>query len=243
MRHAGFRFLLPYMAPYRWHLVLGTLYALIGAAASAFSPALLGRAIDDLLAGVRLESLAGYAAGLVVLATLLAIFRYLLRMLTGHIAAGITYRMNQDLFDRVLVFDQATLQSYGVGELLSRSSNDFIYIWRFYSAGFQMSMHALFLLAIGTTLMTLSSPMLAMLVVALLFISLGVQMVLGRVLERSFDRVQQQMARMSAFVQEHVSAMRMLAAYTQEGAMTAAFQRANEAYTRSNNITSGQLPV
>ena len=39
---------------------------------------------------------------------------------------------------------------------------------------------------------------------------------------------------MSAFVQEHVSAMRMLAAYTQEGAMTAAFQRANEAYTRSN---------
>jgi ATP-binding cassette subfamily B multidrug efflux pump len=120
-----------------------------------------------------------------VLATLLAIFRYLLRMLTGHIAAGITYRMNQDLFDRVLVFDQATLQSYGIGDLLSRSSNDFIYIWRFYSAGFQMSMHALFLLAIGTTLMTLSSPMLAMLVVALLFISLGVQMVLGRVLERS----------------------------------------------------------
>jgi ATP-binding cassette subfamily B protein len=128
MRHAGFRFLLPYMAPYRWHLVLGTFYALIGAAASAFSPALLGRAIDDLLAGVRLESLAGYAAGLVVLATLLAIFRYLLRMLTGHIAAGITYRMNQDLFDRVLVFDQATLQSYGIGDLLSRSSNDFTLI-------------------------------------------------------------------------------------------------------------------
>jgi ATP-binding cassette subfamily B multidrug efflux pump len=234
MRHAGFRFLLPYMAPYRWHLVLGTFYALIGAAASAFSPALLGRAIDDLLAGIRLESLAGYAAGLVVLATLLAIFRYLLRMLTGHIAAGITYRMNQDLFDRVLVFDQATLQSYGVGELLSRSSNDFIYIWRFYSAGFQMSMHALFLLAIGTTLMALTSPTLAVLVVALLFISLGAQVVLGRVLERSFDRVQQQIARLSAFVQEHVSAMRMLAAYTQEGAMTAAFQRANEAYTRSN---------
>jgi ATP-binding cassette subfamily B multidrug efflux pump len=106
-----------------------------------------------------------------------------------------------------------------------------------------MSMHALFLLAIGTTLMALTSPTLAVLVVALLFISLGAQVVLGRVLERSFDRVQQQMARLSAFVQEHVSAMRMLAAYTQEGAMTAAFQRANEAYTRSNNITSGQLPV
>ena len=54
----------------------------------------------------------------------------------------------------------------------------------------------------------------------------------------STDRVQQQMARLSANVQKHVSAMRMLAAYSQEGAMTAAFQRANEAYTQSNNIRS-----
>ncbi len=234
MKHSGLRFLLSYMAPYRWRLVLGTCYALVGAASSAFSPALLGRAIDEVLAGIRLEALVGYAAGLIGLATLLAICRYRLRMLTGHIAAGITYRMNQDLFDRMLRFDQATLQSYGVGELLSRSSNDFIYIWRFYSAGFQMSMHALFLLAIGTTLMALTSLTLAVLVVALLFISLGAQAVLGRVLERSFDHVQQQMARLSAFVQEHVSAIRMLAAYAQEGAMTAAFQRANESYTRSN---------
>ena len=75
MRYAGFRFLLPYMAPYRWYLVLGMFYALISAASSALSPAPPGRAIDDLLAGVRFEALAGYAAGLVVLATLLAIFR------------------------------------------------------------------------------------------------------------------------------------------------------------------------
>ncbi|MGB9751093.1 ABC transporter ATP-binding protein [Roseiflexus castenholzii] len=234
MKHSGLRFLLPYMAPYRRHLIVGTIYALISASASAFSPALLGRAIDDVLAGIRTDRLVWYAVGLIALATTLAVFRYLLRMLTGWIAVGVSYRMSQDLFDRVLLFDQATAQSYGVGDLLSRASNDFIYIWRFYSAGFQMSMHALFLLAIGTVLMALSSPLLAALVVALLFASLGVQVGLGRVLERAFDHVQQRMARLSAFAQEHLSAMRMLAAYAQERSVVAAFQQSNEAYVRSN---------
>jgi len=234
MKHIGLRFLLPYMRPYRGALALGTVYALIGAASSAFSPALLGRTIDELLAGVRAELLALYAAGLVALAASLAVFRYLLRMLTGRIAAGVSYRMSQDLFDRILLFDQATLQSYGTGELLSRASNDFIYIWRFYSAGFQMSMHAILLLAIGTTLMALTSPALALMVIALLFGSLLAQVVLGRVLERSFDRVQQEMAHLSAFAQEHLSAVRMLAAYAQERAMTAAFKHANDVYARSN---------
>ncbi len=234
MKRSGLRFLLPYMAPYRRHLVVGTLYALIGAAASAFSPALLGRAIDALLEGISFDLLVWYAAGLVILAATLAVFRYLLRMLTGQIAAGVSYRMSQDLFDRVVLFDQATIQSYGVGELLSRASNDFIYIWRFYSAGFQMSMHALFLLAIGTTLMGLTSPLLAGLVVALLFASLGAQVGFGHVLERAFDKVQQRMAHLSAFAQEHLSAMRMLAAYAQERQMVTAFQHRNDAYMRSN---------
>ncbi|HWQ13828.1 MAG TPA: ABC transporter ATP-binding protein [Roseiflexaceae bacterium] len=232
MRHTGLRFLLPYMRPYRRHLALGTLYALIGAAASAFSPALLGMAIDELLGGIRPEVLLLYAMGLVGLACALALFRYLLRMLTGTIAAGVSYRMSQDLFDRVLLFDRETMQSYGTGELLSRASNDFIYIWRFYSAGFQMSIHALLLLLIGTVLMALTSPPLAALVVALLALSLAAQVFLGRVLERAFDRVQAEMAHLSSFAQEHLSAARMLAAYAQEAPTVASFQRANEVYAR-----------
>jgi ATP-binding cassette, subfamily B, multidrug efflux pump len=232
MRHSGLRFLLPYMQPYRRHLLLGTLYALLGASASAFSPTLLGRAIDELLGGVRLEVLAYYALGLVGLACCLALFRYLLRMLTGEIAAGVSYQMSRDLFDRMLRFDRATMQAYGTGELLSRASNDFIYIWRFYSAGFQMSMHALLLLLIGTGLMALTSPPMAAMVVVLLALSLAVQVYFGRVLEHSFDKVQAEMAHLSAFAQEHLSAARMLTAYAQEAPTVAAFKRANDVYAR-----------
>lgn len=233
-QHTGLRFLLPYMRPYRRHLILGTIYAIIGAGASAYSPTLLGQAIDALLRGIDFQVLALYSLGLIGLTVTLSIFRFLLRMLTGEIAAGISYRMGQDLFDRILLFDQKTIQEYGTGELLSRAANDFIYIWRFYSAGFQMSIHALFLLAIGCTLMALTSPLLAGVVVVMLAISIAAQVYLGRVLEGSFEKVQQSIAHMSAYAQEHLSAARMLAVYAQEEQVVARFQRTNDDYARRN---------
>lgn len=234
MRESGLQFLLPYMRAYRGLLMLGTLYALIGAGAQAFSPTLLGWGVDALTRGVDNRTLALYALGLVGLAAVLAIFRYLLRMLTGEIAAGVSYRMSQDLFHRLLLFDRETRQQYGTGDLLSRATSDFIYIWRFYSAGFQMSIHALFLLLIGCGLMAVTSPGLAALVVVLLLISVAVQVRLAGILEYSFVRVQQELARLSGFVQEHLNAARMLTAYAQEQPVGAAFRAANQQYVQRN---------
>jgi ATP-binding cassette, subfamily B, multidrug efflux pump len=234
MRNTGLRFLLPYMRPYRGALLLGTLYAIIGASASAFSPTLLGWAIDELNGGVRMQVLAIYALGILALSCALALFRYLLRMLTGAIAAGVSYQMSQDMYARLLTFDQAALTQYGTGDLLSRGTSDFIYIWRFYSAGFQMSMHALLLLLIGSGLMALTSPLLAAVVVVMLAISVLAQVRLSRVLERSFDKVQQELAHLAAFAQEYLSAARMIAAYAQEQQAVTAFSRANDHYARRN---------
>lgn len=230
MRHQGLQFLLPYMRAYRGTLLLGTLYALIGSGASAFSPTLLGWGVDALTQGVQLNVLALYALGLIGLSLVVALFRYMLRMLTGSIAAGVTYSMSQDLFQRLLLFDQETRQRYGTGDLLSRATSDFIYIWRFYSAGFQMSIHALFLLFIGSALMARTSLALAVLVVVMLVVSIGIQLRLGRVLEGAFTRVQQEMAKISAFVQEHLNASRMLLAYAQEDATVASFRQTNQRY-------------
>ncbi len=234
MRDTGLRFLLPYMRRYRGLLLLGLLYGLIGAGASAFSPTLLGWAVDELLAGVRVPLLGLYALGLIGLAGTLAFFRYQLRMLSGQIAVGVSYQMSQDLFNTILALDQRALQQYGTGDLLSRATSDFIYIWRFYSAGFQMSVHALFLLGIGCALMALTSPLLASIVVVMLAVSIGVQVGLGRIVERAFDRVQHNLALVSAFAQEHLSAVRMLTAYSQEQAVVHAFRQLNEQYARQN---------
>lgn len=234
MQRQGLRFLLPYMRPYRNALIIGTLYAMIGAGASAFSPTLLGWGIDDLTKGIDPMKLALYAIGLIVLSIIVAILRYFLRMLTGDIAAGVSYRMSQDLYHRLLLFDYETRQKYGTGDLLSRATNDFIYIWRFYSAGFQMAMHSLFLLLIGASLMAVTSPALAALVVGMLAISIFAQMRLGGILERAFARVQAETAKISAFSQEHLNAVRMLTAYAQEKAVGDHFRDANKVFVQQS---------
>lgn len=234
MQQQGLRFLLPYMRPYSRQLLIGALYALIGAGAQAFSPMLLGYAVDSLTQGVQPRVLILYALGLVALAAVLAGFRYLLRMLMGYVAAGITYRLSADMFHRLLLFDKATREQYGTGDLLSRATSDFIYIWRFYSAGFQMSMHAFFLLLVGCALIALTSPLLAAIVMIMLITSVLVQVRLGRRMEQSFANVQAQMAKIAAFVEEHLGAARMLRAYAQETAVVSHFQRANQEYVRDN---------
>ncbi len=234
MQRQGLRFLLPYMRPYRNALIIGTFYAMIGAGASAFSPTLLGWGIDDLTDGIDAQKLALYAIGLIVLSIIVAVLRYLLRMLTGDIAAGVSYRMSQDLYHRLLLFDYETRQKYGTGDLLSRATNDFIYIWRFYSAGFQMAMHSLFLLLIGASLMAITSPALAALVVGMLAISILAQMRLGNILEQAFARVQAETGRLSAFSQEHLNAVRMLTAYAQEKAVGDHFRAANKLFVQKN---------
>ncbi|MEM7124909.1 MAG: ABC transporter ATP-binding protein [Chloroflexota bacterium] len=235
MEQQGLRFLLPYMRPYRRDLLLGTLYALISAGAQAFSPAILGFAVDNLQeGGVRLSVLAYYGIALILLAVAVAFFRYMLRMLTGRLAAGVTYRMSADLFHRLLLFDKETREQYGTGDLLSRATSDFIYIWRFYSAGFQMSVHALFLLLIGCVLIAWTSPMLAALVLSTLIASIFVQIRLGRRMEKTFSSVQEQMAHISGFVEEHLGAARMLRAYAQEKAVGKEFTNANKNYVRDN---------
>ena len=74
MNNSGLRFLLPYMKPYRRALLIGALYALISAGASAFSPFWLGMAIDSLTEGVDPTQLAIFAVGLIVLAVIVALF-------------------------------------------------------------------------------------------------------------------------------------------------------------------------
>ncbi len=247
MHKTGLSILLPYMRPYRGMLLMGTLFALIGAGASAFSPTWLGWGIDALNTGLTSSTLLTYAVGLVVLAVIVAFFRYQLRMLTGEIAAGITYNMSQDMFHRLLLFDKETRQKYGTGDLLSRGTSDFIYIWRFYSAGFQMSVHSLFLLLIGAGLMSLTSPLLSGLVVIMLVFSIALQIRLGRILEASFVRVQEEVGKLSAFVQEHLNAARMLTAYVQEDAVVDSFREINKNYVRRNlhfvNASSAISPI
>ena len=234
MKGSNLRYLWPYLANRPGWWIGCVMYALIGASASAFSPFVLGRAVDELQRGVRLPVLLAYALGLTGLAVTLAFFRYLLRMLTGQMAATVSYEMSRDLFARLLTLDRQTYADFGSGDILSRATSDFIYVWRFFSAGFQMMLHSLVLLVIGCVLMATASPLLGGIVFGFLCVTMVAQLRLGRVLAASFTIVQSEMARLSAFAQEHLTTVRMFKAYAQEPQVVGQFDEAINRYAQSN---------
>jgi ATP-binding cassette, subfamily B, multidrug efflux pump len=234
MRGSSIRYLWPYLRGRPKWLIGCVVYAVVGASASAFSPFLLGYAVDELKGGVRLPVLLAYVSGLLALAATLAVFRYLLRMLTGEMAATVSYEMSRDLFAKYLVLDQQTHADYGSGDLLSRATADFIYVWRFFSAGFQMMSHSLVLMVIGCVLMATASPLLAAIVFGFLSLTIISQVRFGRLLESSFRVVQSEMANLSAFAQEHLTTVRMIKAYAQERQVVHAFDAKLSNYTTSN---------
>ena len=59
-------------------------------------------------------------------------------------------------------------------------------------------------------------------------------MKLGSILERSFSRVQEEMAKLSAFVQEHLNAAPVLTAYRQETGRRPRFQAGQQSYVEHN---------
>jgi ATP-binding cassette subfamily B protein len=89
-------------------------------------------------------------------------------------------------------------------------------------------------MVIGCILMAIASPLLAAVVFGFLTITILAQVRLGRLLENSFNIVQQEMAHLSAFAQEHLTTVRMVKAYNQEQQVTSAFADSNERYAQSN---------
>jgi len=234
MKGSGIRYIWPYLARRRGWLFGCAVFALISGTSSAFGPFLLGRAVDELRRGVRLPVLIGYCVGILLLASTVALFRYLLRMLTGKIAATVSYEMSQDYFAQLLRLDQRNYAYFGRGDLLSRGTSDFIYVWRFFSAGFQMMANALVLLTVGIILMALASLELAAVVFVCLVAVLTAQLFMGPILEASFDRVQHDMGEVSSFAQEHLTTVRMIKAYGQETQAVRAFATTNDRYADSN---------
>jgi ATP-binding cassette subfamily B protein len=209
----------------------GTLYAALGAAAALAGPALLGRAVDDLVdGGVGTGALVAYGAGLVALSGTFALARYLLRMLGGEVAAGVSYGVAQDYLAHLLTLDRGTVRRFGEGDLLSRGTHDLIPVWKLFSAAFQMGLNAVFTVLASLALVAVLDPVLAAVAAGLLAAGVAAQLLVGRVLRRLAGQVQAAMASMAGFLEEHLRAAPTLAAHDQGGGAVRAFDGRNRAY-------------
>lgn len=224
-----------YVWPYRRLLILSVVLLPVVAVLEIAQPYLLKRAIDDHIAVGRL-------AGLDRLGIL-----YLLALVGQHAAAFAQIYFTQvigqlgmnDLRVRVHRHVMSLATSFfdrtPVGRLMTRLTNDVESLSEMFASGIVSllgdAVRLLFILAA----MFAIDWRLAVFSMAAVPVLLGIAAYFRRWVRDAFRDIRVRMARMNAFLQEHISGMKVVQAFAREDKVAADFDTINVGYKRANS--------
>ena len=227
---AGFARLIEYLWKYWRRYLLGGVCLVATTSLLMVVPWWIRGAIDVMERGDPHSQLGGYALWIALAAVAGGFLRGVSRSIIFNAGRNVEYDIRNDLFAHLEKLPLGYYQSQRTGDLMSRAVNDINAIrmllgpgflnlvntplYLVYAAVFMLAMNVRLTLAVGACLMLLA-------------------VVFGRFrgrIRRASLRVQRQMSRMSAHVQENLSGMHVVKAYVQAEPQTARFTDLNGEY-------------
>ena len=231
--------LFPYLVRYRHRFALGSVFLVLSTAITLLSPWVIKHAIDHLaarlgpdsvLAAAAGPSLAAYAAALVALALAGGACRFLMRRIIIGASREIELDLRNDLLRHLQRLPPAWFQANRTGDLMSRATNDLSAVRMLAGPAIMYTASTSITFVVALVLMLSLSPALTLLaLLPLPVVSVVVQRFGSAIYLRS-ERIQAQLAHMSAVVQEALAGVRVVRAYRREGVEIERFREANEEY-------------
>jgi ATP-binding cassette subfamily B protein len=230
----AFRRLLPFVLRYRKQFLLGLVCVVITTAIQLLSPWILKFAIDDLSAGLSRTKLATYASLLVGVACVGAVFRFLMRRIIIGASRDIEYDLRNAFFARLQEMPLGYYQARRTGDLMSRATNDLNAVRMMIGPSVMYSANTIIVFVVAIVLMASIDGRLTMIaLLPLPLVSISVWY-FGELIHRRFEAIQAQLSEMSAIIQEALSGVRVVRAYSQEAHEIARFSAANDEYVERN---------
>lgn len=227
------RRLLPYFLRYPRAYLVGFVCLLCSNLFATLGPRYVQHGIDAMVTrdGDAVRRAALWVFGLAVAGGAL---RFGMRYLLNGVSRRVETDLRDDLFGHLMGLSAPFFQQHPVGDLMARATNDLLAL--------RMVAGPAIMYLVDTTVRTV------MIVPAMLAISpsltlwallptlgLPIAMVfLGGVVHRRSLAVQEHFGDLSAFVQEHLSGLRIVRAYAQQDAETAIFHDLDAEYIRRN---------
>ena len=158
------------------------------------------------------------------------LLRVVSRSLIFNAGRNVEYDLRNDLFAHLEKLPLGYYRSQSTGDLMSRAVNDINAVRILLGPGFLNLVNTPLYLVYAVVFMFAMDPRLTLAVAASLTLLMWVfRQFRGRI-QRASLRVQRQMSRMSAHVQENLSGMHVVKAYVQAEPQTARFADLNEDY-------------
>jgi len=235
--------LLAYLRPYRWQVGLSLVSILLKAVADVLGPFLVSVEVDRYLAPVRRQTfldswlsenpyagiaqLGGLFVGLLILGFLLDYVQTYYMQWTGQMAM---YDLRSQLFRHLQRMHVAFFDKNPVGRLVTRVTSDVDALNDMFTSGVVSIFEDVFVLAGIVGIMLCMNWKLALITLAVLpMIAVATKLFRDKVRD-AYRRIRTAIARINAYLQEHVSGMVVLQLFNREKRAYGQFSKVNEAH-------------
>jgi len=198
------------------------------------APLVLQRAIDDLGRGLTSSKLTFYGLLLLGIGLVRGFFQFVMRRLIIGASRGIEYDMRNDFFAHLQRLPLSYFQQHRTGDLMSRATNDLNAVRMMIGPSVMYAANTLLVFVVALALMVAIDARLTLFaLIPLPLVSISVK-AFGSAIHKRFERIQEQLAHLSAIAQESLSGVRVVRAYVQESAELDRFREANLEYVQRN---------
>lgn len=229
--------LFPYLLRYRRRFAAGSVFLVLATAITLTSPWVLKHAVDNLAARLDAEPgaaagapLAFFAAALVGLALAGGVCRFLTRRIIIGASREIELDLRNDLFRHLQRLPPAWFQANRTGDLMSRATNDLSAVRMLAGPAIMYTASTSITFVVALVLMLSLSPGLTLLALLPLPVVSVVVHRFGSAIYLRSERIQAQLAHMSAVAQEALAGVRVVRAYRREEVEVERFREVNEEY-------------
>jgi len=238
----------PYLWKYRRLLVPGLLFTMISAGFTVAVPVVVRQAVDAIPRMVTLHGLfAGTPAadilyepfftallyyGALILALSLAsgLFLFLMRQTVVVSSRHIEYDLRNALYEHVQKLSADFFQRFTTGDVMTRSTSDIEHVRQYVGPALMYATRSIVITVAVLIVMFVISPVLTLwALMPMPFLAIAIFFMSGMIHSRS-DALQKQYSRLTSRVQEVISGIRVIKAYTREAFEASVFDEESHVY-------------
>jgi ATP-binding cassette, subfamily B, multidrug efflux pump len=224
----------PYLWRHRGGLALGMGSLVVRDVLHAALPLVIRSAIDSLTRGFRLSLVFEFAALLILLSAVKGVFQYWMRVIVIGISRDIEYELRNDLFSHLVGLSSDFYGKYRTGDVMARATNDLNAVRMMLGPGLMYSTETFFLSLFTIAVMVVTDWKLTLICLIPAPVISVVVILFGSQIHDRFETIQKMFSDISSRVQENLSGVRVIRAYTQERAEIRKFETLNQAYVHEN---------
>lgn len=226
--------LIKYLKPYSKLVIIAVVLTIGVALLSTIRPYLTKMAIDNYIVNKDPDGLRNII--LVLLATLVfqGLVQYAMTYLTQWIGQKTIFDLRMELFEHIQKFSMSFFDKNPVGRLVTRLTNDIEVLNEMFSSGIVMVFADVFIIAGILFFMFSLSWQLTLIALSVVIPLVYATIVFRKKVRIAFRDVRYYLAKMNAFLQEHVSGIMVVKIFGKEKSTLRNFKEINADHTKAN---------